>query len=39
MFVYCVVCCVGSGLCDKLIIGTEECYRFCVELWVCVVCE
>jgi len=27
-----VVCCVGSGLCDKLIIGIGESYRVCVFL-------
>ena len=26
----CVLCCVGSGLCDKLITGIEESYRLCV---------
>ena len=25
-----VVCCVGSGLCDGLITGSEECYSVCV---------
>jgi hypothetical protein len=29
MLVSCV-CCVGSGLYEGLIIGTEECYRVCV---------
>ena len=26
-----VVCCVGSGLCDKLITSTEESRRMCVS--------
>ena len=26
-----VVCCVGSGLCDKLIAGAEESCRICVR--------
>ena len=32
------VCCVGSGLCNGLITGTEESYRLCVCVCVCV-CE
>jgi hypothetical protein len=31
-----VVCCVGSGLCDELITHSEEPYRFCVHVCVCV---
>ena len=37
----CVVCCVGSGLCDELTARSDECYRVCVCvcLWcVCVWC-
>ena len=30
-----VVCCVGSGLCDKLINRPEESYRFFVFIIVC----
>jgi hypothetical protein len=29
-----LVCCVCSGLCDGLIICSEECYRLCVYLIV-----
>ena len=29
------VCCVGSGLCDELIICPEETYRVCVCVCVC----
>jgi len=29
-----VVCCVGSGLCDGLIAGSEESYRVCVNVCV-----
>ena len=43
MFVFVfVVCCVGSGVFDKFIIRSEECYRarvracVCVGGWVCV---
>jgi hypothetical protein len=31
-----IVCCVGSGLCDRLIIRLEESYRVCVCVCVCV---
>jgi hypothetical protein len=31
-----VVCCVISGLCDKLITRSEESYRVCVFVCVCV---
>jgi hypothetical protein len=31
-----VVCCVGGGLCDRLIIRSEESYRVCVCVCVCV---
>jgi hypothetical protein len=31
-----VVCCVGSGLCDVPISSSEESYRICVCLIVCV---
>jgi hypothetical protein len=34
LFVF-VVCCVGSGLCDKLITRSEESYRVCVCVAVC----
>jgi len=31
-----VVCCVGSGMCDKLNSCPEESYRLCVCVCVCV---
>jgi hypothetical protein len=38
LYVACLVCCVGSDLCDRLIVYPEECYRVCV--CVCVfVCD
>jgi hypothetical protein len=30
-----VVCCVGSGLCDELIIRAEDSCRVCVCMYVC----
>ena len=33
MFVYVVVCSVGSGPCDELIPRSEECYR----MWACLI--
>jgi len=36
MFVYCVLCCVGSSLCDELITRSEESYQACVCVCVCV---
>ena len=36
MFVFCV-CCVGRGLCDKLVIRSEKCYRVCICVCVCVI--
>jgi hypothetical protein len=35
MFISCVVCCVGSGLCDELITRSEESYRVYVYNSVC----
>jgi hypothetical protein len=29
-----VVCCVGSGLCDELVTGSEESYWVCVSICV-----
>jgi len=31
----CVACCAGSGICDELIIRSEEFYYMCVCLNVC----
>ena len=31
-----VVFCIGSGLCDELIAGSEKSYRMCVCACVCV---
>jgi hypothetical protein len=28
----CLLCCVGSGICDKPITCSEESYRVCVQL-------
>jgi len=38
MFVSCVLCCVGSGLCDGLITHSEESYRVCVCVCL-IVCD
>jgi len=32
-----VVCCVRSGLCDRLITHLEESYRMCVFVCLCVI--